>query len=86
MAPLAQLIIDVENAVAFSADFDELAIYDTALPAATIWRHGQLWHHFGDHFSRILPSSMAPHTRRRPCPTPHAPSALSHQVLVLITR
>ena len=80
MAPLDQLVINADTSVAVSADFDELAIYATALPAATIWRHYDATNGKNQPYSAADPTraSRSRHlrpTRHRPMPaTPTRPS------------
>ena len=69
MAPLDQLVIDADNSVAFSADFDELAIYATALPAATIWRHYNATIGKNQPYSAADPSLEVPTPPSYPAPT-----------------
>jgi hypothetical protein len=68
MTPISTMVIDVRNPVALAAAIDEIAIYDTALPASMIYTHflDSLVHH--QPYSTSDPGLPVP----PPTPYPHS--------------
>jgi hypothetical protein len=66
--PFEMLYIDQLNSVAFSAYFDELAIYDVAVPGALLYKH------YNDSVTKHVPyTPIAPSTPAPPPPAYRTP-------------